>query len=462
MTSNDRPTPPARAGRRHRPMALLALSLLGTLLALFLAVDVARKKAEGRATPPPALELVGDVDDPAAWGRSFPRQLADYRRTVDRSRTRFGGSDALPRTPTADDPRESVAESKLAADPRLVRMWAGYAFALDHREDRGHAYMLEDQTFTARQQKPQPGACLPCHASVVSVHRTLGAGAPDPDAAGAAKLAAMPYAEARTHVDRAIGCIDCHDPATMALRLTRPAFRDGYARLEAARGHPGYRVDEHAGRAELRSFVCAQCHAEYAFEGPGTRLFHPWDRGLRADDILAHYDATGFRDWLHAETGAPMLKAQHPEFELWSQGIHARAGVSCADCHMPYERVGATKVSRHHVRSPLLDARRSCQVCHPIDAEELIARAEAIQVRTLALQDRAMDRLIELIDALNAAQASDPDDPRLEAARRAQRRASFLLDFVASENSAGFHAPEEAARVLFLALDEILIGLRAL
>ncbi len=458
MTGSDQPSSPAR----RRRIALLVLALLGTALVLALAFDIAGKKQEAIPAPLPALELVGEVDDPEAWGHSFPRQLADYLGTVDQERTRFGGSDALPRTPTPADPRSTVAQSKLTADPRLLRLWAGYSFAIDHREERGHAYMLEDQTFTARHQKPQPGACLQCHASIVTANRTLGRGGPDPDAAGAAKLNAMPYAEARTHVDRAIGCIDCHDPATLRLRVSRPAFIEAIARLEASRGRPGYDVNTMATRAQMRSYVCAQCHTEYALEGDAARLVHAWEAGLRADEILARYDATGFRDWVHAETGAPMLKAQHPEFELWSEGLHARAEVSCVDCHMPYRRVGATKITDHHVRSPLLDAARACQVCHPIGADELVARAEAIQERTLAMQDTAMDRLIELIEALRNAHAADPADPRLEAARMAQRRASFLLDFVSSENSAGFHAPQEAARLLFLALDEILAGNRAL
>ena len=64
---------------------------------------------------------------------------------------------------------------------------------------------------------------------------------------------------------------------------------------------------------------------------------------------------------------------------MWSQGIHARSGVSCADCHMPYMREGAIKVSNHQVRSPLLDVSRSCQTCHRFPEEELKARVTAIQ-----------------------------------------------------------------------------------
>ncbi len=44
------------------------------------------------------------------------------------------------------------------------------------------------------------------------------------------------------------------------------------------------------------------------------------------ENILAFYDEQKFKDWEHAQTGAPVLTAQHPEFEMWNQGIHARSG----------------------------------------------------------------------------------------------------------------------------------------
>ncbi len=455
MARSDR----GASGSIRRGFAILLFAAVGTVLVLSLAFEVFTKKSESRQTFFRVVELTEETTDPAVWGRNFPLQYEDYLKTVDHVRTRFGGSDALPQTTSGADPRTEVAQSKLELDPRLTRMWAGYGFAIDHREDRGHAHMLDDQTFTGRQQKPQPGACLQCHASVVTAYRSLGGG---DLAAGAAKMNAMPFPEARTHVDHAIACIDCHDPATMQLRITRPAFVEGIERVKAAEGTPNYDVNTMASRAEMRSFVCAQCHVEYYFKGADTQLTYPWDKGLRADDLLAHYDALSFRDWIHADTGAPMLKAQHPEFELWSQGIHARAGVSCVDCHMPYKRIGAMKITDHHVRSPLLNIGNSCQVCHPVPADELLARAEAIQERTLTMQDTAMDRLIDLIGGIQAAQTAGADAARLDPARHAQRRASFLIDFVSSENSAGFHAPQEAARLLFLSLNEILAGTQAL
>jgi nitrite reductase (cytochrome c-552) len=203
----------------------------------------------------------------------------------------------------------------------------------------------------------------------------------------------------------------------------------------------------------MRSFVCAQCHVEYYFKGAEKRLVFPWAKGIKVEEILAYYDDEKFKDWTHAESGAPALKAQHPEFELWSQGVHALSGVACADCHMPYKREGALKVSDHHVRSPLLNISRACQTCHRIPEEELKARVESIQQRTFRLRNLAMDALMDLINDIKQAKASGYDDAQLDPARNFQRRAQFYLDFVEAENSTGFHAPQEAARIFGESID---------
>jgi nitrite reductase (cytochrome c-552) len=171
------------------------------------------------------------------------------------------------------------------------------------------------------------------------------------------------------------------------------------------------------------------------------------------ENILAFYEETKFKDWTHAETGAPVLKAQHPEFELWSQGIHSRSGVACADCHMPYERVGALKISDHHVRSPILNLNKACQTCHRWPEEELRARVETIQERTFMLRNRAMDALVALIGDLKAARERGRTGGELGPAQELQRQAQFRLDFIEAENSTGFHAPQEAARILAEAID---------
>jgi len=198
----------------------------------------------------------------------------------------------------------------------------------------------------------------------------------------------------------------------------------------------------------MRSFVCGQCHDEYHFSGPEKRLVYPWAKGLQVENILAFYDEQKFKDWEHADTGAPVLKAQHPEFEMWNQGIHARSGVACADCHMPYKREGALKISDHHVRSPLLNINRACQTCHKWSEDELKGRVETIQQRTHNLRNLAMDALIDLINDIKAARSSGRTDNAVTTAQDFQRRAQFYLDFIESENSNGFHAPQEATRIL--------------
>jgi nitrite reductase (cytochrome c-552) len=435
---------------RGRPLTVFSIFVLlaagMAVVGMFLLVSIFEHKQEARNPFFRVVELTDQIDDPAIWGKDFPMQYDGYRRTSDQVRTRYGGSEALPRTPTHADPRSVVAESRLEEDPRLKRMWAGYAFAKDFREEHGHAFMLDDQTYTERQQvAKQPGTCLHCHASIVVPYTKAG----DGDLIkGFEKFNQMSFTEARKLVTHPVACIDCHDPKTLQLRVTRPGFIEGMRALKAGMGVTDYDVNRDATRQEMRSFVCGQCHVEYYFKGPEKRLVYPWAKGLKVEQILAYYDAEQFKDWTHADTGAPVLKAQHPEFELWNQGIHARSGVACADCHMPYKREGALKISDHHVRSPVLNINHACQTCHRWPEAELKDRIEAIQERTQGMRNLAMDALMELIADLKAAGGAGVPAEKVTQAQSFQRKAQFYLDFIEAENSSGFHAPEEALRVL--------------
>lgn len=443
-------TPSGSKLSKMRPGRFILLTAVIALLAALggtaLLVNIIERRQEGKNPFFRVVELNDNTDDPAIWGKNFPLQYDDYKRTVDQVRTRYGGSEALPHNPTQADPRLVVAQSKIEEDPRLKMMWAGYAFAKDFREERGHAYMLEDQTYTERQQVvKQPGTCMQCHASIYTVYKKLG----DGDLTkGFEKMNQMPYSEARKLVSHPVSCIDCHDPVNMQLRISRPGFIEGMRAWKASQGVQNYDVNTMATRQEMRSFVCGQCHVEYYFKGPEKRLVYPWQNGLKVEQIMAYYDEVKHKDWTHAETGAPVLKAQHPEFELYNQGIHARSGVACADCHMPYKREGAQKISDHHVRSPLLNINRACQTCHKWPEAELKARVETIQERTFGLRNQAMDALMDLIADLKAAKTAGKPDAELAPAQEFQRYAQFYLDFVEAENSTGFHAPQEAARIL--------------
>ncbi|HRJ50754.1 MAG TPA: ammonia-forming cytochrome c nitrite reductase subunit c552, partial [Phycisphaerales bacterium] len=416
------------------------------------------------------VDIGENTVDPAEWGKNYPRQHDSYIRTVDVVRTRFGGSEAV---------------QKLDTNPRLRTIFDGYAFSIDYREERGHAYMLSDQRETERViLRPQPGACLHCHASNVVAYRQKGlelgaAGSiEDPllSTAGQQQLfkgfeavCGMDYHEATSLVEHPVSCIDCHDPRSMALRVTRPGFLRGIQAL-ATSDEPtphlpsiekwregdrrrDYDPNRDASRQEMRSMACGQCHVEYYFQGEGKIVTYPWHNGLKVEQIERYYDQRGFSDWTHARSKAPVLKAQHPEFELWSQGIHARSGVSCADCHMPYKREGAIKISDHHVKSPLLNIARACQTCHTTSEEEILSRVEVIQGRTKALQDRAEEAVVSLIDRIEAAMKSGASEDALAQARALQRKAQWRVDFINAENSMGFHAPQEAARILGEAID---------
>jgi nitrite reductase (cytochrome c-552) len=431
---------------RRRVLVIALVAVVAAFAGFALLVNIFERKQEAKNPFFRVVELTDATEDPAVWGKNFPLQYDGYKRTSDQVRTRYGGSEALPRTPTQADPRAVISQSKIEEDPRLKSMWAGYAFARDFREERGHAYMLEDQMFTERQVAAgQSGACLQCHASVYVPYKKAGNG---DLIKGFEIINPKPYTEARQLVTHPIACIDCHDPATMQLRVTRPGFIEGIRALKASQGLTDYDVNRDATRQEMRAFVCGQCHVEYYFQGPDKRLTYPWSKGLQVEQILSYYDEAQFKDWTHADTGAPVLKAQHPEFEMWNQGIHARSQVACADCHMPYVRVGALKISDHHVRSPLLNINRACQTCHHWPEEELRARVDTIQTRFFSLRNVAMDALMDLIQDLKEARTAGRNDEELTSARDFQRKAQFLLDFVEAENSTGFHAPQETTRIL--------------
>ncbi len=462
-----------------RYVLIAVFAAICTALVLALAANVSERQEEAKTSNFNVVTLTEATVNPAEWGKNFPRQYDGYLRTADRYSTRFGGAGS-----------EAIPVSRLKEDPRLVEIFAGYAFAIDFNQRQGHAHMLEDQRVTKRvTERPQPGACLHCHASTTVAYRQAGLkqGAsgtmddPVQSAAGREQLmkgfetvGRLPYDEATKLVEHPVACIDCHDPKGMGLRVTKPGFLVGIAALARSaeptphlpsieRWRTGDRARDYepntdASRQELRSMVCGQCHVEY-YCGPKMTLTYPWSRGLKVEQIEATWNDTKFSDghrfydWKHEKTGAEVLKAQHPEFEMWSQGIHARSGVSCSDCHMPYVREGAMKVSSHHVRSPLLDVTRSCQTCHRFPEAELLGRVAIIQERTHVLMGRAEDALVQLIKAVEVAKKSGATEEKLAPVLEFQRQAQFRLDFVNAENSMGFHAPQEAARILAEAID---------
>jgi nitrite reductase (cytochrome c-552) len=500
------------SGRIVGWLLLVLATALGVAVVAWVLVSMVERKQEGRTPFVRVVEVSEISTDPVPWGLNWPHEFDDYKRTAgDRF---YGGSSAM-------------TESKLDEHPWLRRLYAGYAFSLDYREARGHAYMLYDQRVTERvTQRQQSGACLHCHASATVAYRRVGRealGLPtdveslskdfDMPAVirGFEELSTKPYAEVLAIVAASpdgtpeenealfpppqpteheavampqgyeganeahpVSCIDCHNPQTMAIRVTRPGFVRGIAALAASdspvphlpsieRWRKGprdtpYDPNRDATRRELRSYVCGQCHVEYYCASKMVLTF-PWGHGLAVEDLERTWeeqkfpDGTAFYDWTHGETGAHVFKAQHPEFELWSQGIHARSGVACADCHMPYERVGAMKLSNHDVESPLVRLGAACQTCHSIEEADLRERVERIQGKTGELVERAAVAMTDMLDAILEAKAAGADEAALENVFALQRKAMWRLDYISSENSRGFHASQEATRILGESID---------
>lgn len=447
--------------RLERPAVLaiilvVAIALTVTITALL--INVFERKQEGHSGFAQVVELDETMIDPAIWGQNFPSQYESYLRTSEFTDSDHGGT--WEPHDVDGDPRTEVASSKIEEDPRLVDMWSGYPFAIDYRHARGHEYMTIDQQYTLRNiEFDQPGTCINCHASTPAIYAELGDGDQE---AGFHALGTMGLDDVLEIAEHPITCIDCHDPETMALQITRPAFATGIAQLKELEGIEDYDVNRDATRQEMRSYVCAQCHVEYYFAGEDRTLVFPWSKGLDIDDIWDHYMEVGHVDWVHDRTGAEVLKAQHPEFDIWAMGVHADNGVSCADCHMGYMRDGATKVTNHHITSPLADINASCGTCHNTSDGVLEERVTTIQDRFIESRDRSMDALVALIGDIERAIADGVDEEYIDLAREYQNRASFYVDFVYSENSYGFHAPDYIQRILSQSLDAARLGQLAL
>ncbi|HEX2992881.1 MAG TPA: ammonia-forming cytochrome c nitrite reductase subunit c552 [Anaerolineales bacterium] len=372
----------------------------------------------------PLVEIEAMEPDSEKWGVNFPNQLSTLQKTATNNiDTTFAGSSAF---------------SWLERDPRQVILFAGYPFSKDYNDDRGHANALEDVRATERlnldpnDPKRTPGTCYSCKSS-----NNPGLW----DEMGMAEYDKMSFMEIGARIEEPIGCSNCHEAVTMRLIVTNPALDEALK----AQGKDWTTFT----RQEMRTVVCANCHVEYYFKGDGKYLTFPWAKGTEVNQIIEYYEEAGFKDWDYPEAGTPMIKAQHPEFEFFTAGsTHYNAGVSCADCHMPYVRDGAAKYSTHDVHSPLLNPELACGQCHT-DSEYVVSRVNEIQEQVANTKIATEDALVDAINAIKLAAADpDADADLLDQARNLHRKAQFMWDFVSAENSTGFHNPEYALEIL--------------
>ena len=372
----------------------------------------------------PVVEIARQEPDSARWGENFPNQWATLQKTeTNNIDTTYGGSSKF---------------SWLERDPRQVILFAGYPFSKDYNDDRGHMNALVDVRGTARLNL-KPGDPKETHATCYSCKSSNNPGLWSE--MGMEAYDAMFFREMTDKIKYPIGCANCHEAGTMRLIVTNPALNEA---LEA-QGNDWTTFT----RQEMRTVVCGNCHVEYYFKGESKYLVFPWEKGTRIDQIVAYYEESGFKDWDYPDTGTPMLKAQHPEYEFFTaDSTHYNAGVSCADCHMPYVRDGAAKYSTHDVHSPLLNAELACGQCHT-DTEAVVRRVNTIQAQVHDTKQATEDAIIDAISALKAAAANPKADKELlDQARTLHRKAAFMWDFVSAENSTGFHNPEYALKIL--------------
>ncbi|HWG84094.1 MAG TPA: ammonia-forming cytochrome c nitrite reductase subunit c552 [Deinococcales bacterium] len=419
-----RSQPPRRRNFWMLGWLVLAGSAIGVFALGLLASSINDKRAERIDARATFMQPIADWEaDNSKWGVNFPRQYNSWESTKQMNEnTAYGGSGY----------RDHLEDS-----PFRVLMWAGYPFAKGYNAPRGHYFSVKDVLETERISEKSPASCWTCKSP--DVPRVM-------QRDGVKEYYANSFDHYRDDVKNPIGCADCHDNKTMALRISRPALVDALARQ-------GKDVTK-ASQQEMRSLVCAQCHVEYYFNAAdGGAVTFPWDKGLTAENFETYYDESPHRDWTHAISGAKMIKMQHPDYEIYAQGTHAFRGVSCADCHMPYKSEGGIKFTDHQIRSPLYNVEASCQVCHRWSEKEIWDRVTSIQDKTKDLMNRAEKTITSGHLEIGAAMKRGAADAELERPRTLIAKAQMYWDYVSAANGMGFHAPQESARLLGKAID---------
>jgi nitrite reductase (cytochrome c-552) len=403
---------------------LFLASVAAVFLLGMLASSIVERRSEAKYAYRPPTDLQPFETDNSVWGKFYPREYETWLRTADTSfQSKHAGSKPI---------------DVLATDPEMVILWAGYAFSKDYWQARGHYYAIQDIRNTLRTGSPmtpdagpQPATCWACKSP--DVPRMI-------EKMGAESFYKAKWASLGPEITNTIGCGDCHNPEDMTLTITRPALKEAFERQ-------GKNVAD-AGHQEMRSLVCAQCHVEYYFKGDGKYLTFPWDKGMTVNDIESYYDSYAFSDWTHAISKAPMLKAQHPDYELFKMGIHGQRGVACADCHMPYIAEGGVKYTSHHVRSPLSNVSQTCAVCHRQSEEELVKSVYERQDKIADLRNHLEEILVSAHYEAKAAWDAGATEEAMKPVLAMIRQAQWRWDFTSASHGASFHAPLEVASIL--------------
>ncbi len=373
----------------------------------------------------------------------------------------FGGTPANP----LDHP-------KTKDFPLYNKIVAGHGFTKAYEEDRAHKWILRDHMSTKR---PKNLACLNCKSTHVAYYwgrnwRGL-----------AMNLEGDPAAKWKEAIDRipkemhdyGASCNHCHDPHSAQLRIINKPLQQAIAE----RGVNPYWAEknaksfEEADKQQKEILLCAQCHVEYVC-GPGAdkkvRLDWSWRKVRDLDDYYRN-KFNYQQDWVHAIIGEPLIKSQHPEVETFWESKYERAGASCVTCHMPKVNVNGRTLTAHWLTSPLRYINRHiegkplgafpCGQCHTVSPQQLKQQVLRVQQHVDAAQKRVQQALSDSIDAIAAAKQAKQEgkmvsDELLQQAVRLHQYAHLRWEnLIVSENSMGFHNPEEVLKELNEALD---------
>jgi nitrite reductase (cytochrome c-552) len=396
-----------------RPHKVVILSVVVVMIVLGAGIYFFSAHNQDLQEPPLGEIAAGEVD-PAVWGKYYPRHYDSYQENF----------------------QDKEHPSHFETRPYMKTMYAGGGFGVEFNEPRWHVYTLEDIRNIDPARRKAGAACNTCKSPEIPALM---------DQYGD-KYYQMTFEEINDKLEHPIACLDCHDPKTMDLKLTRKPLLEALQRQGQDTGK--------FTRQELRSLVCAQCHVNYYFE-PGTKkIVFPWDQGLDAGQMLKYFDDLQFVEWNHPLAGTGLLKARHPDYEMFQGSTHQTAGLACADCHMPYTRVGNVKISSHRWTSPLNNIEQSCTVCHREGVDWLQERVQTIQSQTKQLEDLAGQAVVEAINELAAAQETPGvDEKLLQEAREMHRKGQWYLDYVLVNNGGGFHNPTASLNCLGQAID---------
>ncbi|MDR3219263.1 MAG: ammonia-forming cytochrome c nitrite reductase [Dysgonamonadaceae bacterium] len=413
------------------------LLFLGTMAVVFvlgiLAASITERRAEiAGIFNNKKVEITGIEPRNEIFNENYPREYETWAQTADTSfQSMFNGNKAI---------------DVLEARPNMVILWAGYAFSKDYKSPRGHKYTIEDIRQTLRtgapmteEDGPQPATCWSCKSP--DVPRMM-------QSLGVENFYAAKWSALGKEIVNPIGCADCHEPENMNLQISRPALIEAFERQ-------GLDI-KNATQQEMRSLVCAQCHVEYFFKGDGKYLTFPWDKGMTVEAMETYYDEIQFSDYTHKLSKAPIIKAQHPGYEVSQMGIHGQRGVSCADCHMPYKSEGGVKYSDHHIQSPLAMIDRTCQVCHRESEETLRNNVYERQMKANEMRNRLEEELAKAHIEAQFAWEKGASEAQMQTVLQLLRQSQWRWDFAVASHGGSFHAPQEIQRILGNGLDKAL------